>query len=63
MTNTPAKAFATYTQALDYLETTGFTFMGAPDRWRQIGETRTAYARVIVTASAFQIRFAPSKMT
>jgi hypothetical protein len=66
MTHTPArrrKTFATSVQAIDYLEAVGFTFMGAPDRWRQFAETRTAYARIIATPSAFQIRFAPSKTT
>jgi hypothetical protein len=63
MITSPAKTFATCAEAIKYLEGAGFTFMGAPDRWRQTGEARTTYAQIIVTPSTFQIRFASSKMT
>jgi hypothetical protein len=61
MTNRPTKTFATHAEALNHLKGAGFIFMGAPDRWRKIGEARTAYARIIAIPRTFQIRFAPSK--
>jgi hypothetical protein len=61
MTNRPTKTFATHAEALNHLKGAGFVFMGAPDRWRKIGEARTAYARITATACTFQIRFGPSK--
>jgi hypothetical protein len=61
MTNGCVRTFATRAEATGYLEEAGFVFIGAPDRWQQIGETQTAYARITATACTFQIRFGPSK--
>jgi hypothetical protein len=63
MTILSAETFATHAKAINHLKNAGFVFIGAPDRWQQIGETRTAYARIIVIPRTFQIRFAPSKTT
>ena len=50
------KTFATNAEAMGYLQHEGFTFLGAPGRWLHVEDEGPAYARIVPTKGAFQVR-------